>query len=93
MADDVCSITTNLCMAVVHLPSLLHTETLQLSAGEVCVLNYITYTASGIGDLHHMLVALSKIQTFVFSWTPLMYTQKHTKMQCQCLTQNRIYFS
>ena len=23
------------------------TETLQLSAGEVCVLNYITYTASG----------------------------------------------
>ena len=47
MADDVCSITTHLCMAVVHLPSLLHTETLQLSAGEVCVLNYITYTASG----------------------------------------------
>ena len=47
MADDVCSITTHLCMAVVHQPSLLHTETLQLSAGEVCVLNYITYTASG----------------------------------------------
>ena len=42
-----CSITTHLCMAVVHLPSLLDTETLQLSAGEVCVLNYITYTASG----------------------------------------------
>ena len=47
MADDVCSITTHLSMAVVHLPSLLDTETLQLSAGEVCVLNYITYTASG----------------------------------------------
>ena len=47
MADDVCSITTHLSMAVVHLPSLLHTETLQLSAGEVCVLNYITYMASG----------------------------------------------
>ena len=47
LADDVCSITTHLSMAVVHLPSLLHTETLQLSAGEVCVLNYIPYTAAG----------------------------------------------
>ena len=47
MADDVCSITTHLCMAVVHQPSLLDTETLQLRAGEVCVLNYIPYTAAG----------------------------------------------
>ena len=47
MADDVCSITTHLSMVVVHLPSLLHTETWQLSVREVCVLNYITYTAAG----------------------------------------------
>ena len=46
LADDVCSITTHLSMVVVHLPSLLHTETLQLSAGEVCVLNYIPSTAA-----------------------------------------------
>ena len=30
-----------------HQPSLLDTETLQLRAGEVCVLNYIPYTAAG----------------------------------------------
>ena len=47
LAGDVCSITINLCMAVVHQPSLLHTETFQLSAGEVCVLNYITVKAAG----------------------------------------------
>ena len=35
--------------------------------------NFISHYHEYIGDLHHMLVALSKIQTFVFSWTPLMY--------------------
>ena len=33
--------------------------------------NFISHYHEYIGDLHHMLVALSKIQTFVFSWTPL----------------------
>ena len=36
--------------------------------------NFISHYHEYIGDLHHMLVALSKIQTFVFSWTPLIYT-------------------
>ena len=36
--------------------------------------NFISHYHEYIGDLHHMLVALSKIQTFVFSWTPLVYT-------------------
>ena len=35
--------------------------------------NFISHYHEYIGDLHHMLVALSKIQTFVFSWTPLVY--------------------
>ena len=35
--------------------------------------NFISNYHEYLGDLHHMLVALSKIQTFVFSWTPLMY--------------------
>ena len=36
--------------------------------------NFISNYHEYLGDLHHMLVALSKIQTFVFSWTPLIYT-------------------
>ena len=35
--------------------------------------NFISNYHEYLGDLHHMLVALSKIQTFVFSWTPLIY--------------------
>ena len=35
--------------------------------------NFISHYHEYLGDLHHMLVALSKIQTFVFSWTPLIY--------------------
>ena len=35
--------------------------------------NFISHYHEYLGDLHHMLVALSKIQTFVFSWTPLVY--------------------
>ena len=35
--------------------------------------NFISNYHEYLGDLHHMLVALSKIQTFVFSWTPLVY--------------------
>ena len=34
--------------------------------------NFISHYHEYIGDLHHMLVALSKIQTFAFSWTPLL---------------------
>ena len=34
--------------------------------------NFISNYHEYLGDLHHMLVALSKIQTFVFSWTPLV---------------------
>ena len=34
--------------------------------------NFISHYHEYIGDLHHMLVALSKIQTFVSSWTPLL---------------------
>ena len=46
LADDVCCITIHLYMAVVHLPSLLDIKTLQLSAGEVCILNYIPSTVA-----------------------------------------------
>ena len=41
--------------------------------------NFISNYHEYLGDLHHMLVALSKIQTFVFSWTPLLYTHPHKK--------------
>ena len=39
--------------------------------------NFISNYHEYLGDLHHMLVALSKIQTFVFSWTPLIYIYVH----------------
>ena len=35
--------------------------------------NFISHYHEYIGDLHHMLVALSKIQTFAKKWTPLIY--------------------
>ena len=38
--------------------------------------NFISNYHEYLGDLHHMLVALSKIQTFVFSWTPLVYIDR-----------------
>ena len=34
--------------------------------------NFISHYHEYIGDLHHMLVALGKIQTFAKKWTPLV---------------------
>ena len=51
--------------------------------------NFISHYHEYIGDLHHMLVALSKIQTFVFSWTPLIYIDIKSSSNSITVTANK----
>ena len=50
--------------------------------------NFISNYHEYLGDLHHMLVALSKIQTFVFSRTPLILTSLYLTLNISIVLQS-----